>query len=237
MSAEFFPIPEPLVSSSLGVRFSSESTRPAGREHDAPGGDPPLCFIEGSLSCPFAIPPHLPPEPAPFPLDAEPLEDFEPDDRDEPPDLEPEADFLEEDPVDRLLDDLLEPPLEKPLFAEEDFEPPLFEAADRELLPPLDEDERELPLFDDEPPLEDELFADEPEDFRLDEPEEPLFDEPEDLLLLPPPDDFDEPLFADEPERPLDFLPEDEAPELFRDDDEPLKPVPPFPPAFDANAD
>lgn len=112
--------------------------------------------------------------------------DPEPEDFDEPPDFEPDADFLVEDPPERLVFDRLDPPFEAPPFVE---------------------DERELLLFEVVEPFDDELFEVEPEVFLPDDPEEALREAPDDLLLLPPLDDLplderDDPLFAEE-ERPF----------------------------------
>jgi hypothetical protein len=174
---------------------------------------------------------HLPRdrEPELLPEEDAPLADFEREDLEELPDLEPELDFLAEEPLDRLPDDRLDP-----LLDEDDLEPPLFDDDDRELLPPLLEDEeRELLLLEeDERPFEEEPF-----DEELFEPEDFLLDDPEDLLFPPPladfpledldePEDFDEPLFEDDPERPpLELFDEDDLPEF----EPPLRPPPDVP--------
>jgi hypothetical protein len=171
-----------------------------------------------------------------LPDDEDPRDDFEPDldDVDEPPEREPETDFLADDPPERPLLGLFELLFDELLFDDEDREPP----------PVLD---------DDEPRLDDEREEDEPEDFLV-LPDDELFFEPDDELLLPDgllldvllPEERDEPdpvellldveparppLFDDEPERP--FPP----PELLRGDDDELPLLePPCDPPLDASA-
>jgi hypothetical protein len=145
--------------------------------------------------------------------------DPEPDDLDEPTNLDPVADLLADDPPERPLLGLFELLFDELLFDDEDREPP----------PILD---------DDEPRFDDEREEDEPEDFLV-LPDEELFFEPDDELLLPDdllPDvllpeerderDLVELLLDVEPERPPLFDGEAERPlpplELLREDDDEL---------------
>ena len=165
-----------------------------------------------------------------LPDDDELLDDFflVPEDLDDPADLAPEADFLDEEFPERSPeDDLLELLFDDALFEEEERELPLFDDADdplrladdpvEDLLP----DER-LELLPLEP---DELLRFAPEE----EPDELLrFFAPDDELLLPPddlvPEDRDEPLFDADLLRPFPVL------ELLRDVDDPLDLEPRNPP-------
>ena len=153
-----------------------------------------------------------------LPDDDELPEDFfpVPEDLDDPPDLALEADFLDEEFPERPPeDDLLELLFDDPLFEEEERELPLFDDADDPLR-----------LADD--PVEDLLPEERLELLPL-EPDELLrFFAPDDELLLPPddlvPDDRDEPLFDADLLRPFPVL------ELLRDVDDPLDLEPSDPP-------
>jgi hypothetical protein len=165
-----------------------------------------------------------------LPEDDEPLDDLglELDDLDDPPALDPEADFLDEELPERPAEEaLLELLFDDPLFEEEERELPPFEDADDPLRLADDSEEDLLPdarleLLPLEP---DELLRFAPEE----EPDELLrFFAPDDELLLPPddfvPDDRDEPLFDVDLLRPFPVL------ELLREDDDPLDLEPLDPP-------